>query len=107
MSGNGVRIGTVYDLLQRSKQSAESPRRNPQGPDTGERRVLRGGTWYRDAHTLRNAERVSDFPDTSLNVVGFRCAMDVALKKPSFSYNIIKTKTLFSLSSLKQEDIGI
>lgn len=57
-------------------EGVEEPRRNPKGPATGERRVLRGGTWYRDAHTLRNAERVSDFPDSSLNVVGFRCAMD-------------------------------
>ena len=57
-------------------QDVERPRRNPKGPDTGERRVLRGGTWYRAVHTLRNAERVSDFPDSSLNVVGFRCAMD-------------------------------
>lgn len=55
---------------------AESPHRNPKGPHIGERRVLRGGTWYRAAHTLRNAERVSDFPENSLNVVGFRCAMD-------------------------------
>lgn len=55
---------------------AESPHRNPKGPHTGEQRVLRGGTWYRAAHTLRNAERVSDFPENSLNVVGFRCAMD-------------------------------
>ena len=57
-------------------QGAESPPRNPTGPDTGERRVLRGGTWYRAVHTIRNAERVSDFPNSSLNVVGFRCAMD-------------------------------
>ena len=57
-------------------QGAENPPRNPTGPDTGERRVLRGGTWYRAVHTIRNAERVSDFPSNSLNVVGFRCAMD-------------------------------
>ena len=57
-------------------QDAENPPRNPTGPDTGERRVLRGGTWYRAVHTIRNAERVSDFPSNSLNVVGFRCAMD-------------------------------
>ena len=56
---------------------ADDSAENPQGPDIGERRVLRGGTWYRAAHTLRNTERVSDFPDSSLNVVGFRCAMDV------------------------------
>ena len=63
---------TYYSDLQ----SAEGPLRNPKGPDTGERRVLRGGTWYRAAHTIRNAERISDFPDSSLNVVGFRCAKD-------------------------------
>ena len=57
-------------------QGAENPPRNPTGPDTGERRVLRGGTWYRAVHTVRNAERISDFPNSSLNVVGFRCAMD-------------------------------
>ena len=57
-------------------QDVERPLRNPKGPDTGERRVLRGGTWYRAAHTIRNAERISDYPDSSLNVVGFRCAMD-------------------------------
>ena len=57
-------------------QGAENPPRNPTGPDTGERRVLRGGTWYRAVHTIRNAERVSDFSSNSLNVVGFRCAMD-------------------------------
>lgn len=66
-----------YSLTYYSEaQGVKSPRRNPKGPDTGERRVLRGGAWYRDAHTLRNAERVSDFPDSSLNVIGFRCAMD-------------------------------
>ncbi|RKU14988.1 hypothetical protein C6503_14090 [Candidatus Poribacteria bacterium] len=57
-------------------QDMEHPRRNPKVPDTGDRRVLRGGTRYRNAHMLRNAERVSDFPVSSLNVVGFRCAMD-------------------------------
>ena len=65
-----------YSATYYSEADVERPRRNPKGPDTGERRVLRGGTWYRDAHTLRNAERVSDFPDNSLNVVGFRCAKD-------------------------------
>ena len=63
---------TYYSDLQ----DAESPLRNPKGPDTGERRVLRGGTWYRALHTLRTAERISDYPRNSLNVVGFRCAMD-------------------------------
>jgi iron(II)-dependent oxidoreductase len=55
---------------------AESPRENPKGPPTGERRVLRSGAWYRALHTIRSAERVSDYPDSNLNVIGFRCAMD-------------------------------
>jgi formylglycine-generating enzyme required for sulfatase activity len=55
---------------------AESPRENPKGPPTGERRVLRSGAWYRSLHTIRSAERVSDYPDSNLNVIGFRCAMD-------------------------------
>lgn len=55
----------------------ESDAKNPKGPEIGERRVLRGGAWYRASHCLRAAERVSDYPDNSLNVVGFRCAMDI------------------------------
>ena len=55
----------------------ESDAKNPKGPEIGERRVLRGGAWYRASHCLRTAERVSDYPDNSLNVVGFRCAMDI------------------------------
>jgi len=54
-----------------------SPQRNPAGPDTGTERVLRGGAWYRASHTIRCAERVSDVPTSSLNVVGFRCAKDI------------------------------
>ena len=56
---------------------AKGEDKNPTGAETGERRVLRGGAWYRASHSLRTAERVSDYPDSSLNVVGFRCAMDV------------------------------
>ena len=65
-----------YSATDYSEADVERPRRTPKGADTGERRVLRGGTWYRDVHTLRNAECVSDFPDNSLNAVGFRCAKD-------------------------------
>ena len=56
---------------------AKGENKNPTGAETGERRVLRGGAWYRASHSLRTTERVSDYPNSSLNVVGFRCAMDV------------------------------
>jgi formylglycine-generating enzyme required for sulfatase activity len=54
-----------------------SPQRNPTGPDTGTKRVLRGGSWYRAVHTIRCAERVSDVPTNSLNIVGFRCVKEI------------------------------
>jgi formylglycine-generating enzyme required for sulfatase activity len=37
-------------------------------------RVLRGGSFGRDAAYLRAANRVSNFPDNHGNNVGFRCA---------------------------------
>jgi formylglycine-generating enzyme required for sulfatase activity len=55
---------------------SQSPKRNPKGPLSGRHRVLKGGSWYRASHTLRCAERVSDVPESRLNVTGFRCAKD-------------------------------
>ena len=52
---------------------SNSSLRNPQGPSTGEWRVLRGGSWYVSLNSLRVAYRVNSLPSlTSLNY-GFRC----------------------------------
>ena len=52
---------------------SNSSLRNPQGPSTGEWRVLRGGSWYVSLNSLRVAYRVNSLPLlTSLNY-GFRC----------------------------------
>ena len=40
---------------------AESPRDNPRGPETGEKRVLRGGAWNSTAESCRAAYRFSEF----------------------------------------------
>ena len=51
------------------------PVTDPQGPDTGERRVLRGGSWDDDSRNLRSAERCSiGNPDNRYNDIGFRVA---------------------------------
>lgn len=57
---------------------ANSPRRNPMGPNSGTRRVVRGGSW-RDANALhvRVALHNNDEPMGTPNNFGFRCVMDV------------------------------
>jgi formylglycine-generating enzyme required for sulfatase activity len=55
----------------------ESPPRDPQGPDTGNLRVKRGGGWMSQPMWLRSAHRAKAGP-TSRNVDnGFRCVQDV------------------------------
>ena len=47
--------------------------KNPSGPGTGSKRVLRGGGWSRNANALRVANRYFNFPNSRLNHLGFRC----------------------------------
>ena len=47
---------------------------NPQGPDTGSYRVIRGGSWFNTAWNLRCANRYYCAPDFAMNIFGFRCA---------------------------------
>ena len=49
-----------------------SPGANPQGPETGERRVLRGGSWNYSGSNVRSALRFDNFPDYWDNYLGFR-----------------------------------
>ncbi len=56
------------------------PRRNPTGPDTGERRVTRGGSYLcHDSYCnrYRVAARTSNTPDSSTGNTGFRCVRDI------------------------------
>ena len=57
---------------------AISPLQNPKGPDSGELRVLRGGSWYPyqdgGAH-LRSANRSCNHPDYRRDAYGFRCVI--------------------------------
>ncbi len=51
-----------------------SPDRNPKGPDNGEKRTLRGGSWYNHANGVRTALRRAEYPTHRANTIGFRCA---------------------------------
>jgi len=55
----------------------KSPRNNPQGPNSGEYKVLRGGSWGNTADGLRASNRHKDRPDSQRRmVIGFRLALD-------------------------------
>ncbi|MBI9044578.1 MAG: SUMF1/EgtB/PvdO family nonheme iron enzyme [Anaerolineaceae bacterium] len=54
---------------------SSSPSENPQGPSTGEYRVLRGGSWNYDVRFVRSADRHYWTPSLVDDDVGFRCAL--------------------------------
>jgi len=55
---------------------SRSPDNNPEGPDSGSERVLRGGSWGSYAGTQRSAFRVSSYPDyLHYFLFGFRCLL--------------------------------
>lgn len=49
---------------------------NPTGPDSGEMRVVRGGSWDDPAFFARAVQRQAFTPDTMSASIGFRCAFD-------------------------------
>ncbi|MFQ5481895.1 MAG: formylglycine-generating enzyme family protein, partial [Nitrospinaceae bacterium] len=54
----------------------QSPERNPQGPDTGDTKAVRGGGWGNPPEFLTLTYRDSREPTTRYINVGFRCAKD-------------------------------
>jgi formylglycine-generating enzyme required for sulfatase activity len=49
---------------------------DPRGPDTGEQRVVRGGSWYFDGNSARCALRYTHAPKDRGFSLGFRLAAD-------------------------------
>lgn len=71
MNGNVCEwVSDWYD----KKYYNNSPKNNPKGPDSGERRVLRGGSWFNEPKFLRAAYRFSQFPVLRSDLCGFRLA---------------------------------
>jgi formylglycine-generating enzyme required for sulfatase activity len=56
---------------------SNSPYENPQGPEDGISRIIRGGTWGDSALSLRVALRGSHLPVLQFNAVGFRCVLSM------------------------------
>lgn len=51
-----------------------APNRNPKGPEQGDMKTLRGGSWNDSAVSGRTSARMKMFPDYRDTTVGFRCA---------------------------------
>ena len=72
MSGNVYEWGNDwYDLDYYSV----SPYENPQGPPSGEYRVMRGGSFYNMWYSVRASSRAAMAPDDTYVLTGFRCAV--------------------------------
>jgi len=65
---------------------AQSPEKDPHGPDKGQERVIRGGGWDSSADSCRSAYRASDasINDTCLasDAIGFRCVRNAPAPAP-------------------------
>jgi formylglycine-generating enzyme required for sulfatase activity len=64
-------IADWYD----AKYYANSPRRDPKGPEKGTSRVLRGGAWSFGPNDSRSAKRLSWGPENKNYDLGFRVVM--------------------------------
>jgi formylglycine-generating enzyme required for sulfatase activity len=53
-----------------------SPKENPAGPVDGEKRVIRGGSWFFDRSGIRVTEREGANPDFRYGYIGFRLCLD-------------------------------
>ncbi len=73
MAGNAAEwVADWYgrDYYQKSSE------KNPSGPATGDKRVIRGGSWADLPAALRVTARLSAEPDFEDRTIGFRCAMN-------------------------------
>lgn len=53
---------------------ANSPESDPRGPEEGEEKVVRGGSWFDTGNFTSSAIRFPSSPDNADQTIGFRCA---------------------------------
>ncbi len=62
-------VADLYDQYDEKKQ------KNPTGPKSGSKHVIRGGGWKDDASVLRGTYRLSSDSTARSSEIGFRCAL--------------------------------
>lgn len=76
---------------------ARSPELNPTGPNSGEQKVIRGGSWDAKPFFARSVHRQSLMPTQSGAWLGFRCAADLEASVPvGVTPSVTKTATQFT-----------
>ena len=71
--------GNVYEWCQDyldEEYYKESPSTNPKGPDGGQERVIRGGSYQETRAALRTTHRMGSSEALTKDYIGFRLAMD-------------------------------
>ncbi len=81
MDGAGNVMEWVADWYQENAYR-ESDHKNPQGPEFGVFKVLRGGGYTSTGSDLRITSRSKMVPDFRDETIGFRCAVSVGKNKP-------------------------
>lgn len=66
----------VNDWYSKDYYSSQTEWKNPEGPDSIQLKVIRGGSWNSPALHLRSSYRSWFIYDSSNEDIGFRCAMD-------------------------------
>ena len=68
--------GNVYEMVNdwySDTYYQSSPSSHPLGPDTGQFRVMRGGSWSDNDESVRSASRLRNDPSFAFDYFGFRC----------------------------------
>ncbi|KXJ99435.1 formylglycine-generating enzyme family protein [Nitrospirales bacterium NOB] len=80
MTGNVAEwVADFYD----ENYYRKAPYRDPKGPDQGEQRVIRGGSWRETKRNVRTSKRFQAKPWRHDITVGFRCAKDIEVDRAS------------------------